>query len=52
MKMDKDMEENPFDVHLLAAAWVRSFCLKMLAHAATEMQQHADELREKAAGLE
>lgn len=46
------MSDTPsFDVHLLAAAWVRAVWLKALAAAAQETQRHADELRERAAGL-
>lgn len=46
------MEEQPFDVHLLAAAWVRAFCLDQMKEAARQMQDEVDDLREKAAGLQ
>jgi hypothetical protein len=49
---DKGMDEEPFDAHLLAAAWVRGMWLKALAAAAVEMRELADDLKEKASGLD
>lgn len=45
------MQEPPFDIHLLAAVWVRAFWLEQLKQAARQLQEQADELREKASGL-
>jgi hypothetical protein len=46
------MDESQFDVHVWAAAQVHGLLVRAYERAANAAQELADELRERAAGLE